>query len=522
MRTIERLLFFFLFGVVVAPCLAEVNENLPESAQSFRKPLEANIENAIDIGSRRELFIDDYLIAKTQNVELLTHRPERKNLAMVFDKPWEGDAQNYFAALYDGQKYRLYYHAWGQTNNHPLTIACIESEDGVTWTRPELGVHEFDGSVANNIVIKEVKPNLSAHDFSPFLELRPGVPENEKYKALGFAWDDSDATRNGLYAWSSPDAIHWTLMQEAPAFTDRTFDTQNISFWSLKEERYVLYYRDFNGPTRVVKRAVSDDYLHWTDEGEIRYPNGDGPVERVQFYTNQIAPYYRAPHIYIGFPARYVDNGETRSVELLPEWEERQERMKIIPRLGTALTDSIFVSSRDGVNFTTSNDVFVAPGLRTAHNWFYGDNYLAWNVLETKSEDDDSPNELSIYSVESYQTQGDSRLRRYALRIDGFGSIHAKSLEGEVTTKTITFDGKELSLNVATSAAGYVKVEALNEDGAVIEGFSADECDLIYGDTLDRRVSWNGSSDMSVLSGQPIQLRFVMKEADIYSLKWEE
>jgi hypothetical protein len=217
-----------------------------------------------------------------------------------------------------------------------------------------------------------------------------------------------------------------------------------------------------------------------------------------------------------------VDNGLTKSTELLPEWGERQERIAASQRYGTAVTDSIFISSRDGINFKTSNDVFVAPGLHTAHNWFYGDNYLAWTVLETKSTDDDSPNELSIYSVESYQTNGDSRLRRYALRIDGFGSLHAKSIEGVVETKPLVFAGNELSLNVATSAAGFVRVEVLSEDGTVVDGFSSEDCDMIYGDSLDRRMSWKGKSDMSALQGKPIKLRFLMKEADIYSLKWEE
>ena len=129
---------------------------------------------------------------------------------------------------------------------------------------------------------------------------------------------------------------------------------------------------------------------------------------------------------------------------------------------------------------------------------------------------------MSIFSVESYQTKNDSRLRRYTLRIDGFGSLHAKSIEGVAETKPLFFTGNELSLNVATSAAGFVRVEVLSEDGTVVEGFSSEDCDIIYGDSLDRRVSWKGKSDMSVLQGKPIKLRFLMKEADIYSLKWEE
>ena len=78
-----------------------------------------------------------------------------------------------------------------------------------------------------------------------------------------------------------------------------------------------------------------------------------------------------------------------------------------------------------------------------------------------------------------------------------------------------------MSLNVATSSAGYVKVEVLDADGQVVPGFSADDCDLIFGDSLDRRVSWKGNADMSALAKEKIQLRFIMYEADVYSLKWE-
>jgi len=479
----------------------------------------------LNLGDRRELFIDDYLLESVDAVELTTHRPERKNLVAIFDKPWEGESEGYCTVLFDGVKFRMFYRAWGIAQNIPMSIACLESDDGVNWTRPEYGLCEYDGSKANNILLQELVPGsgLGTHDFTPFLDERPGVPADEKFKTVGYGWN-ANAENHGLYAWKSSDAIHWSLMRETPVYTDGRFDTQNVAFWSTTEQKYVLYYREFRNDIRVVNRAVSDDFLHWTNEGEIRFPEGQEPTLREQLYTNQIQPYYRAPHIYVGFPARYVDNGMTATTPLLPEWEERQARMKIFKggdRLGTALTDSVLITSRDGLNFTRADDVFIAPGLRTEHNWFYGDNYLAWNIVETKSPDDDSPDELSIYSMESTNTNNDARLRRYALRIDGFGSIRAKSKEGVATTRALTFDGTELSLNVATSAAGFVRVEVLDERGNVLSGFSADDCDLIYGDSLDRRVSWKGSRDMSSLSGKTIKLRFVMKEADVYSLKWE-
>jgi hypothetical protein len=142
-------------------------------------------------------------------------------------------------------------------------------------------------------------------------------------------------------------------------------------------------------------------------------------------------------------------------------------------------------------------------------------------VVETESVRDDSPRELSLYATESYFTGRDSRLRRYSLRIDGFASIHAKLQQGEFTTKPVTFTGKELSLNLATSAAGMVKVELRNLDGTPIPGFTLDECDLIYGDSIDRRVSWKGNKSVESLIGKPVVVRMVLREADVYSMIFE-
>ena len=462
-------------------------------------------DGAAYLGTRRELFIDDFLVNTLDNVELTFHRPERKEVVMEFDRPWEMGGEGYATVLKVGDKYLLYYRAWGLGDGVPMCYCLAESADGRNWTRPELNLCDYKGVTSNNIMLDEVAgTDLGTQDFTPFLDERPGVPEDERYKAIGNGYGAfDDPKRNGVFAWKSPDGVHWTLMHEGPVYTDGKFDTQNVAFWSTLEKKYVLFYREFINNVRVVVRATSDDFIHWKREGEIQFKHGGGPTLREQFYTNQIQQYYRAPHIYIGLPTRYVDNGLVASTPQLPEWQDRQRRMKIYKggdRLGTATTDTILITSRNGVNFK---------------------HYTAWNFLETPSADDDSPNELSIYAWESTNSLKPSRLRRYALRIDGFGSLHAKTQEGVAVTKPLKFEGKELSLNVATSSAGYVKVEVLDADGQVVPGFSADDCDLIFGDSLDRRVSWKGNADMSALAKEKIQLRFIMYEADVYSLKWE-
>ncbi|MCA9028088.1 MAG: hypothetical protein KDA86_22960 [Planctomycetaceae bacterium] len=487
----------------------------------------AQPKEVINLGSRRELFIDEYLIGEMQDVELLVHQPMREEIALTFDKPWEGNGCGYFTVLHDAQEavYRMYYHAWqiptGVEGGGPLTIAYCESKDGIHWSRPSLGLCEFNGSNDNNILLDKLADGGSCHDFSPFIDANPDAEPEGRYKAVGAGFD----VAKGIRAFQSPDGIHWTPMSDEPVFTDGAFDTQNIAFWSPTEQQYVLYYRVFSEGgyegTREVNRATSPDLIHWTDEGKISFPAGEGPQPLAQYYTNQIMPYLRAPHLSIGFPARYVDRGMTESTKLLPEWDLRDKRTTVALRYGTAITDSVYITSRDGMNFRQSNDVFLPPGLRTRHNWSYGDNYIAWHVVETDSTKDDAPRELSLYATESYFTGRQSRLRRYSLRVDGFASIHAKSQQGEFTTKPLTFTGDELSLNAATSAAGFIKVEIASADGTPLPGYTLDDCDIIYGDTLDRRITWNGNTSLKSLNGQPVVLRMTMSEADVYSLKFE-
>ena len=476
------------------------------------------VSEVLDVGSDWQLFLDDWLVGSLENAELTVHRPQRQEVAARFgEAPWDGDSAGYFTIMNDGARYHMYYHAWGQNSGEPLSIAYLYSDDGIHWERPNLGICDFQGSKENNIVMFGLR-DYRNHDFNPFVDTRPGTPPEAKYKAIGKLYGGKEG--DGLFVFQSADAVHWTEIKPGPVFTGHPFDTQNVAFWSEKENRYVLYYREFRDGFRVICRAVSDNFTDWTDEGEIIFPEGEGPTKETQFYTNQIFPYYRNKNLYIGFPARYTDRGEVPGTWELPEPDQRKERMKLEPRLGTAVTDSVYIASRDGIHFTQSSDVFLAPGLRSVHNWFYGDNYIAWTMIETDSSDDDSPRELSLYATESYGTGGDSRLRRYTLRIDGFGSLHAKSQTGCAQTKPLVFSGGELLLNAATSAAGNIWVEICGPDGKPLEGYASGDCDAVFGDFIEKKVSWNGKSDLSALAGRPVILRFKMKEADIYSFRF--
>ncbi|MED5447324.1 MAG: hypothetical protein VYA62_03805, partial [Planctomycetota bacterium] len=87
-------------------------------------------------------------------------------------------------------------------------------------------------------------------------------------------------------------------------------------------------------------------------------------------------------------------------------------------------------------------------------------------------------------------------------------------------TRPITFQGRRLAINFATSAAGTMRVELQSATGEPIEGFSLAESDDIFGNELDRTVSWRGSPDVSRLAGRPIRIRITLGDADLYAIKF--
>ncbi|HQK92578.1 MAG TPA: hypothetical protein PLD23_03695, partial [Armatimonadota bacterium] len=113
-----------------------------------------------------------------------------------------------------------------------------------------------------------------------------------------------------------------------------------------------------------------------------------------------------------------------------------------------------------------------------------------------------------------------ARLRRFAIRVDGFVSIQAPLSGGELLTRPLLFAGSRLLLNYSTSAAGSVQVEIQDTKGQPMPGFSLAESEALYGDSLEQAVVWKGSPDLAALSGQAVRLRFVLRDADLYSLRF--
>jgi hypothetical protein len=76
-------------------------------------------------------------------------------------------------------------------------------------------------------------------------------------------------------------------------------------------------------------------------------------------------------------------------------------------------------------------------------------------------------------------------------------------------------------LNFATSIAGSIQVELQNAKGEPISGYTLQECAEIFGDSLSRPVLWKNGSGVSPLAGQPVRIRFVMRDADLYAFRFQ-
>lgn len=450
----------------------------------------------IGIGSRLELFVDHHLIEDMVGVELRLHHPVK---APRPKSPLP--VRHMVTVIKDGDLYRAWYRGHDpdfkgdkHSGDGGELVHYAESDDGHEWRFPVLRLHEVGGTVENNVVLARMPNRL--HNFMPFLDTREGIAPEERYKAVsGYPGPGNklglDEPGRGLFTHTSPDGIRWTEKGEAIPYRPEwrhAFDSPNVAFWSEAEGLYVCYFRTWgdNGGPRTISRATSSDFETWSEPVAMN-PNRPGE----HLYTNMTAPYPRAPHIYLAFPTRFVP-GRGSS----PGYEPKDLNV----------TDVLLMTSRAGSERydRTFAEAFIRPGLGSAR-WENRANYVAYGLQFLK------PGEISIY-----HRSGD----RYVLRTDGFVSVRAGVDEGELLTRPLSFSGDKLVLNYSTGAAGGIRVEIQKPDGTPVEGFSLADAEELYGDRIEQPFAWKDKPDLAKLAGQPVRLRFSLRECDLYSFRF--
>ncbi|MFO7637425.1 MAG: hypothetical protein R6W96_08965 [Clostridia bacterium] len=449
----------------------------------------------MDIGSRMELFVDDFLIRKMENLSLVLHPPERKEKVLVFDKPWENPTSGYATFIRDEKEIKMYYRGKSPGNDPDIETTCLAvSKDGIHFSRPSLGLVEFQGSRDNNILLQG---KAFCHNFTPFLDTNPHCRAEERYKAVG-GHERTGINTGLLYGFVSPDGVHWHKIQEGPVMTRGMFDSQNNAFFDTNTGRYVCYFRYFHNlhlenpgeyeGIRAIRCAFSDDFREWSLPEDLVYK----PDVMEEFYTNAILPCPEAPHLYLGFPKRFVP-GRTRDS---------------FTQDGTGVSDAMFITARHPFRWDkTFLQAWVRPGL-DQKNWVNRNNMPCLGILDT------GYHEFSMYISEHYRMPS-SGIRRLSLRKHGFASVHAGAGEGLLLTKSFLFRGDFLHVNASTSATGFIRVRILDANGHVLG-----QSDDWFGDALSERLSFGKSLKPYEKAG--IQLEISMRDADLYAIKFME
>jgi hypothetical protein len=485
--------------------------------------LSAKAESVVSIGSRKQLFIDKKFIQSDTGIELRMNPPVKAGVVLKGEKPWElGWLFGYGTVLEDSGVYKAWYTAcpvsgyerFNDYHERNETYLCYaESKDGVQWNKPNLGIYEWHGSKANNILLR-----VALETSTVFVD--PKAPEAARYKLLAnIPKTMSPPNGPGVYIYTSPDGLRWKL--NPTLLFPFLPDSQNQVFFDTRVEKYVIYARIWD-PLRKVGRIETGEILQpWPYDKNVQpsriwgientpppsreMPTAFGYDEQdpasSDHYTSAAVQYPWAQDAYFMFPSAYLHYPDP------PKGRFRND----------GPVDIQMAVSRDGVKF---HRVERAPyiGLGVAGAEDAGSIYMLVGMVRNGDE------LYQYYSAQPFthgaipeEIRGLGAIVRVAQRVDGFVSADAGMSGGSFTTPPLRFEGRRLSLNLNASALGEVLVELRDKSGSPIRGFTFAESDPIQGNHVARVVTWSGKADIGKLASHPVQVAFKLRSVKLYA-----
>lgn len=430
------------------------------------------------------LLDDDFLIAQSWNVEYVPATVQKRegDPIIACEHPWE-KTMSFTCGLYEEEEraFKLWYGIYNKGQS--LTCYAV-SHDGVHFKKPNLGLIEFQGSSANNIVFEGPEAVSVLKDFSE--------PDPARRYKMGY--DIVDHRGTGLSIATSPDGLRWTGHPYA-VLNGHEFDSHNVILWDEQRGQFNAYVRFWLYGQRQIRRATSPDLYHWSKLEWVHGPDGDDPVA-MDTYTPGVCKYSAAPNLFVMQTSVFDHPSNHLWIQL--------------------------ALSRDGVKWKRYRQLFIergAPG-----TWDCGSHYAVPSVM---LHDDQLFIYYKAHNVGHVESPGGGGIGMGTLRRDGFVALTAGWREGVVTTKTLAFshDGPatpnkgRLTLNI-DAAGGYAKVELLDLNGLPIPGFTKDDCDPIESDSTLHVVTWRGRRPVDQLMGVPLKLRFYLTNCKLYSFRF--
>ncbi|MEM7291253.1 MAG: hypothetical protein AAF412_12940 [Pseudomonadota bacterium] len=444
-------------------------------------------------GRDRYLLIDDRIIERVENASLQPGKVKKHPANPLFseDKPWEVRIDNVYANVIFDQEEQLYkcwyspfivdLSAKGMTDaqrstaydppsNREMGICYATSKDGLSWEKPELGLVEFDGSKANNIVWRGSQPTgqnwYDPHGTGIFKDLADPDPKR-RYKAF---------LKGDILSVSfSADGIHWSPALPCPE-ADVPGDTHNNAFWAPTLGHYVGITRRW-GDTygRQVARTTSHDFVTWSKSEVVL----EGLSKAHQTYA---MPVFFYAGVYLGLLALYDSVNDRTWTEIT--WSaDTIHWHRVAP--GTPLIANA-PNDRDydfGCVYAAATPVFLNNEIRL----YYGasDGYhFGWR---------------------------NGFICLATLRPDGFaGYASASNKTASLTTHQISVRAGTLYLNADVSEGGSVNITVIDEKGDVLA-----MSETVKESAVQQMIRWKQGAMLN--EGQVVQLKLEWQNAKVYS-----
>ncbi len=538
----------------------------------------------LQIGTTPQLFLDDRVIERMEGCRRQFHRPTRSggNPVISAEEPWEaGPGRNgvYLfggTVLFDEQerRYKMWYRSsevsavrhGAEPADRPQGVvnsidgpvpfggyrSCYaESENGLAWEKPDLGMVEYAGSARTNIL----PPGSGGAGFIRRPNLIKDYDDPDPARRYKMAYADEIDGRWFLQAGYSADGIRWAMAATEGAMLGAQppyYPLGVLMGWDPARRRYVHFHRkvapglraDVDGRAVRAEAALamstSADFDRWEQAADVQFRDeGMDPPGWDIGHAGMLAAFPYTDDLFIGF----LDTCSTNVVEdaTASDWPALQtEHEQHAPEL---------VISRDAVAWTR-----VAPHWSVLRRGWPG----AWDseyvVLSKPIVRDD---DILIYYTGRNLTCGvqhaahpqfpllgqvingvrmGSAIGLATLRRDGFASIDGYDPAGALSTVPLVFAGDRLVINArapeqafgtprgagGSEPFGRLGVEIADDAGQPIEGYRLGQCDWFSGDAVRQIVTWGGRSDVGRLTGRTVRLTFHLQNAALYSFRVQE
>jgi hypothetical protein len=450
----------------------------------------------LEIGATPQLLLDGHVVDntwalryKSQHVDRVFHAP-RKHPSNPLIKTKGG----YVCAARDESTGA--FHLWYQTHvpgtderKTQYAVAYATSPDGIKWTLPKLGLHEWQGSKENNIVIRGPRRRASGVWLL-------NVPEKDR---RGYKYVLSYRDADGTHLVGTHDGVHFDPRSDR-RIQDLHSDTQNAIVYDPHERQYVMYcrakatYRAFGeemldtGESRRIARVASKElWGDWPREAaNILLPDELDTKHRYHAFYGMPTTVYAG--VFFGFlwPFRWNDRIHT---ELAWSRDGVQfERHPLRPRL---------------VDYGPADSwedemVFAGGWVEVGDEWWIY--YSGW----------DGPHNTP---------ERNGGIGLATLRKEGFVSLRGPRDGGVICTRPLRWPGGGLRVN-ADASQGELRVRVSDHLRKPLAGFNYDDCKPLKGDGVSQLVAWNEKS-AEALKDRTIRLEFLARNCDLFSFRAE-